>query len=344
MRYDIEKRVFMTKKLLSLGSSTLVQRAWRTQFKNVKPPSHTTITRVATRFESRGSVIDKPPFHTKPSEKREEAKNQLKSLYSENPSLSIRKAACAVGISCSMTRDILLNDLKLKPYKYNDCHELLDGDDQRRMDFASWLSNLPANAHKWFIFSDESYFYLTESINKQNNRMWLESRPIDWIERPLNDEKVLVWCAISATKIYGPYFFEETVNQYNYLDMLKNFFWPKHLRTKDYKKYYFQQDGATAHTANSVQDWLSSKFSDRFLDKNRWPARSPDLNPCDYFLWGYLKSKVYNPLPKNLDDLKANIEREVKNIKSDILASTILNFKKRCLLITKTDGGHIENQ
>jgi hypothetical protein len=36
------------------------------------------------------------------------------------------------------------------------------------------------------------------------------------------------------------------------------------------------------------------------------------MNPCDYFLWGYLKSRIYNPLPKDLDDLKANIEREKK--------------------------------
>ena len=109
---------------MSLGSSTLVQRAWRTQFKNVKPPSHSTITRVASRFESSGSVINIPSFHTKPNEKREDAKNQLKSLYSQNPSLSIRKASVSVGISYSMTRDILLNDLKLKPYKYNDYHAL----------------------------------------------------------------------------------------------------------------------------------------------------------------------------------------------------------------------------
>ena len=28
------------------------------------------------------------------------------------------------------------------------------------------------------------------------------------------------------------------------------------------------------------------------------PARSPDLTACDYFLWGFLKSKVYVTMPK----------------------------------------------
>ena len=53
------------------------------------------------------------------------------------------------------------------------------------------------------------------------------------------------------------------------------------------------------------------------------------LNPCNYFLWGYLKSRVYNPLPRNLDDLKTNIEREKKN-NTDTLKTAILNFLKIC--------------
>ena len=84
------------------------------------------------------------------------------------------------------------------------------------------------STYKWLIASDEAYFYLTESINKQNDRMWLEERPLDWIEKSRHDEKVLVWCGISCRKVYGPFFFEKPVNQHNYLEMLNNFFWPKH--------------------------------------------------------------------------------------------------------------------
>ena len=61
--------------------------------------------------------------------------------------------------------------------------------------------------YKWLIASGEANFCLTESINKQKNRMWLEERPLDWIEKPLDDEKVLVWCVMSCRKVYGPYFF-----------------------------------------------------------------------------------------------------------------------------------------
>ena len=191
------------------------------------------------------------------------------------------------------------------------------------------------------ICSDEAYFCLTEVANKQNNRLWLKSRPTEGIEQPLYDQKVLVWCAMSSERIYGPHFFESTVNQYNYLNMLKNFFWPKVVR-EDYKIYYFQQDGASPHTCNRVQNYLKSKFQDRFMDKNRWPPRSPDLNPCDFYLWGYLKARVYNPLPKTLDELKHNIDEEIKNITKDELKRVFFNFEKRCDLVIAAKGGHID--
>ena len=94
--------------------------------------------------------------------------------------------------------------------------------------------------------------------------------------------------------------------------MIENFFWPRVLQTKNYKNYYFQQDGATCHTANKVQEWLKSKFGSKFIDKKSWPPRSPDLNTCDFYLWGYLKARVYNPLPNNLEELKQILGQRLK--------------------------------
>ena len=41
----------------------------------------------------------------------------------------------------------------------------------------------------------------------------------------------------------------------------------------------------------------------------------PDLTPPNFFLWGYLKDRIYsNPIPRTLDQLKDNIRREIRNI------------------------------
>lgn len=94
--------------------------------------------------------------------------------------------------------------------------------------------------------------------------------------------------------------------------MLRNFFWPKVLRTADCKKSCFQQDGATHHTAIAVHD---KKFLNiNSLQKIKMVPSSPDLNPCDFYLSGHLKQVLYNPLPETLDDLKVNLERNKKHV------------------------------
>jgi hypothetical protein len=57
------------------------------------------------------------------------------------------------------------------------------------------------------------------------------------------------------------------------------------------------------------------------------PARSPDLNACDFFLWGYLKSKVYENQPRTTVDLKQNRD-EVVAISPTMLQRVMQNFQK----------------
>ena len=90
-----------------------------------------------------------------------------------------------------------------------------------------------------------------------------------------------------------------------------------------------------------VQDYLRSKFKGRFFYKEKWP---PDLNPCDFFLWGYLKERVYEPKPDLLEALKSNIERECKKISKEMLKSTFEKFSKRLTLLKSFNGNHIEDK
>ena len=49
---------------------------------------------------------------------------------------------------------------------------------------------------------------------------------------------------------------------------------------------------------------MTENFGDRTISLNhphKWSPRSPDLAPCDYFFWGYLKSEVYTTPPASLD-------------------------------------------
>ena len=130
--------------------------------------------------------------------------------------------------------------------------------------------------------------------------------------------------ALSVDGIIGPFFLEDA----------------------DGNVVWFQQDGATPHTAGDVVDWLSQTFGDRFISfrtEREWPPHSPDLNPLDFFLWGHLKERVYTPTPENTDELKAAIGREMRKISREVCKNVIDNFKQRISIIIRQNGRHIEH-
>ncbi|KAJ4428699.1 hypothetical protein ANN_25692 [Periplaneta americana] len=57
----------------------------------------------------------------------------------------------------------------------------------------------------------------------------------------------------------------------------------------DEQTLHFQQDGAPPHYALMADRRLPGKWIGR-RGAVEWPARSPDLTPLDFFLWGHLKS------------------------------------------------------
>ncbi|GFV16928.1 uncharacterized protein TNCV_4365281 [Trichonephila clavipes] len=76
-----------------------------------------------------------------------------------------------------------------------------------------------------------------------------------------------------------------TVNGDRYGAMITNFFIPE-LNNHDVQELWFQQDGATCHTARATIDLLKDTFGDRLISRFgpvNWPPTSCDLTPLDYF-------------------------------------------------------------
>ena len=65
-------------------------------------------------------------------------------------------------------------------------------------------------------------------------------------------------------------------------------FWKRNSWVKEISKksdYIFQQDGALAYTAKTVQGWFDANMS--FWLKDFWPTQSPDLSPGIQLLDAY---------------------------------------------------------
>lgn len=261
-----------------------------------------------------------------------------------NPRVSTRHIGFEIGISHSAVHKILKKH-KLHPYRPDLVQHLRQGDAERRITFISWLvtklEDYP-NILNCILWTDESKFTNNGIINRQNNRYWDDQNP-HWMFET-NNQSVWgtnVWCGLLGGKLLGPYFYNGTLNGRRYLEFLMNELpimlddIPLAIRNS----MIFQQDGAPAHNAIVVTNYLNEIFENRWIGTNgtvQWPPRSPDLTPLDYFLWGYLKTVVYADPPISLVHLKDKINAAcIQLTEGQISSATNREFLRRseaCLI------------
>ena len=105
------------------------------------------------------------------------------------------------------------------------------------------------------------------------------------------------------------------------------------------------QDRAPPHISLSVKRLLRSTFGEgRIISRcfnQVWPLRSPDLTPCDFWLWGYAKSKVNRYQPASIAALKAAIRQNVSPMTQEMLLNAVNGMVVRLTAILLYDGQHI---
>ncbi|GBN07018.1 hypothetical protein AVEN_253766-1 [Araneus ventricosus] len=107
------------------------------------------------------------------------------------------------------------------------------------------------------------------------------------------------------------------------------------------------QDGAPPHIATPVKQLLNLHFGNGRIISRHFPTarppQSPDLNPCDFWLWSYLKSIAYGGSIANLAELKNRIRQHIHNITSETLRSVVEHAVLRFQFIGENGGQHIEH-
>jgi len=146
---------------------------------------------------------------------------------------------------------------------------------------------------------------------------------------------------MSRQRIIGPIFFDATIKTAAYMEIFNIFV--NQLDDEELSIGYFQQDGATSHTSHTSMAEIQSFSGDRVISKGFWPPCSPDLTTPDYFLWVYLKGRVYQNKQRTIDALKANITEEIQAVTADVLARTFQNMARRVQSRLDANGGHFQH-
>lgn len=352
-RYTIEQRVLIVKTYFKNKESFAeTVRKLRTIMGRENAPNCSTVKRLINKFEETGSVANKSTPICRREGRSIENIAAVAGSVAAYPKTSTRHRSQELGISRTTLQRILKKDLHLYPYKVQLTQEIKPADHAQRRVFANWiLQNQEAdnNFSKKILFSDEAHFHLDGYVNTHNCRIWATENPRLIHEKKMHPQKVTVWCGFWAGGIIGPYFFEDeagnavTVNGDRYRNMLREFLWPA-LVGMDLEGMWFQQDGATCHTAQETIHLLQERFPNRVISRNgsqNWPPRSCDLTPCDFWLWSFVKSHAYSNNPLTIGELKNEIRHVIRDINRVMCDNVIENFIKRARLCQQNHGGHL---
>lgn len=315
------------------------------------PISKSTVERTVRRFAEFGTISDLQRTGRPTSVATEEKHIEIAQAFIENPHLSLRRAGIEHDSSHECVRKIL-KSIHFHPYKIHLVQELNEDDPDRRLEFCETMMNrIDAQPNFLYniLFSDEATFTLNGEVNRHNSRYWSDSNPAWMLENHTQyPQKVNVWAGIFNDTLVGPFFIDGNLTAALYEQLLRDQIIPRirEIAGDDYDVTWFQQDGAAAHFGRHVRAFLDVQFPRRWIGRRgeiEWPARSPDLTPLDYFLWGYLKSKVYATKPNNLEELRNRIMQEAARIDGAMIRDAVTHFYNRLAFCQEVQGFQFEH-
>lgn len=329
------------------GNAEAARREYQERFPTRRIPNAKTFSSVFQFLRTKGSFpthsysVERQPIH------RVNVEHQVIQHVRRSPGTSTRRIAYRTGLSRQKVWRILRKE-KLYPFRLQKIQHLLPTDYPLRLNFSHWLLD---NADKLssILFTDEATFTRNGVFNSRNSHLWSVENPHGTVESSFQHRfHVNVWCAIIDDKILGPFVINGNLTGRIYEQFLKNDL-PVLLEDIPLQKrlqVIFQHDGATPHFSLLARNHLNANFVN-WIGRGgpvNWPPRSPDFSPLDYFLWGHMKTKVYQHKVDTKEELLVKIFNEFEIIKNnpDIIRKAIENILRRAECCVHCEGGNFE--
>lgn len=322
-------------------------RTYHQNYPERRVPSKSCFVKLYRRFRISGSVnIPKRRSHNRI------VNNERVINYFEN---HIKNSQRDGVRDLNLSKSTIQRRLKkngMKAYSVKPVHKLYEADHEKRVRFCRRILagyEMDSDFLKKILWTDEANFTTCGMYNRKNTHVYARQNPHEFEEISRSGRtSVGVWCGILKNKVIGPIFYNGALNGARYMNWLENEI-EIHLEDiplNDYMNIIWQQDGAPVHNTLRVTEFLNERY-DTWIGKNgtiAWPPRCPDLTPLDFFLWGYLKNRVYKNRSRNIDEIKQKIREEINllNTKPEIFSRLQRHIRKRYRMCINQNGNHIE--
>ena len=335
------------------GNARLAVRMYQEKFPTRQIPERRMFTRIHTRLRETGSFDTRRLDAGRPNHRNRHHNDMVIRHFEEQPTTSTRSAAKSLGLPNHLTVWRTLKDNRLHPFHFQKVQGLLEQDCAPRIQFCRWVLEKQLADEKFLenvLFTDEAYFTRDGLFNTHNFHIWQRQNP-----HAIHQNKhqyrfsVNVWAGIVHNQLIGPYILPSPLTGNVYKTFLKDVLSelledvPLNIR----RMMWYQHDGVPAHFHTDVRRYLNDTFPNRWIGRHgsqSWPARSPDLTPIDFFLWGHMKSLVYDTPIDSAEDLVGRIVDAAALVseEQEVFSSVRSSIVKRCQKCIDVGGHHFE--
>ena len=302
------------------------------------------------RFKNGREEVEDDRKSGRPStSKTDENIDRVRQLVRSDRRLTVRMIAEELGMNRETVRTILVQELGMrkvcakmvpklltddqKEHRVNVCRDLLE----RIRDDPEFLGQV--------ITGDETWVFQYDPETKRQSLQW---------KTPGSPRPKKARMSRSRVKVMLIAFFDQkglvhhefvpdgqTVNQTFYKQVLDRL----HRRVRRCRRarwaertWLLHHDNAPAHTALSVRQFLAQKQT-AVLDH---PPYSPDLAPCDFWLFPKLKSQLKGTHFASASDIKDTVTRALKELKEEDFAECFRAWPKRMQKCINSGGDYFE--
>lgn len=269
-------------------------RVYRERFPDRIVPNHQTFANIVRRLRENGS-FKKRSFDSgrQRTTRTVETEEQILNRVEDDPKASTRHLGLQVAVPKSIVHDVLKEQL-LYPYHVQKVQDLLPIDPESRLTFCHFIQNQVAenpNFNRNILFTDEASFTRSGITNLHNEHVYSDENPhATKVTHYQHEFRVNMWAGIINNFLIGPIVIPNNLNGNSYLIFLQETL-PillDDLPLNLLRDMWFMHDGAPPHFSLEVRRYLNMVYPNRWIGRGhdapvKWPPRSPDLTPCDFF-------------------------------------------------------------
>ncbi|UYV72614.1 hypothetical protein LAZ67_10000060 [Cordylochernes scorpioides] len=249
--------------------------------------------------EGREDVNDEERAGRPSTSTTDEKINEVEKMILANRRITVREVAEDLNISIGSCHSIFINDLGMRRVAAKFVPKLLNCDQkQHRMNIVNEMLDSvrdDPNLHQRVITCDEAHVYGYDVETKAQSSQWKlphEPRPKK-ARQVRSNVKVLLTVFFDCRGVVHHEFLPQgrMVNKEYYLQVMRNLREATRQKRPDLwknKNWLLHHDNAPAHTSLLVRDFLA-KNNTLMMPQSPY---SPELAPCDFFLFPKLKRPV----------------------------------------------------